>query len=96
MDDDGEIGKVTISEKTIRKRGGGGGEERETKELSKKVFLQFVFKRCKLFELLISGLREFKNKRTLAMKGEKPYVGSALRNMERTGISGIITVNLMP
>ena len=30
------------------------------------------------------------------MKGENPYVGSALRNMERTGISGIITVNLMP
>ena len=30
------------------------------------------------------------------MKGEKPYVGSALRNMERTGISGIVTMNLMP
>ena len=30
------------------------------------------------------------------MKREKSSVGSALRNMERTGISGIITVNLMP
>ena len=29
------------------------------------------------------------------MKGEKPYVGSAFGNMERTGISGIITMNLM-
>ena len=30
------------------------------------------------------------------MKGEKPYVGSALRNKERTGIPGILTLNLMP
>ena len=47
LDDDGEIGKVTISdnEALSRKRKKKRGIE-ERKELSKKVFLQFVLKRC--------------------------------------------------
>ena len=29
------------------------------------------------------------------MKGEKPYVGTAIRNMERTGISGNSAVSVV-
>ena len=41
--------------------------------------------------MFIIWVERIEKQRTLVLKGEKPYVGSPLRNMERTGISGIIT-----
>ena len=57
MDDDGEISKVTISDETLkRKKKRKKGEQRERKELSEKVFLQFVLKRKKKSLMLVLHL----------------------------------------
>ena len=67
----------------------------EKKELSKKMFLQFVLKSGNTVSVFNIWAERNETQRSLVLKGKKPYVGSALRNTERTGTSGIITVDLI-
>ena len=59
------------------------------------MFLQFVLKTGNTVSVFNIWAERNEKQRSLVLKGEKPYVGSALRNTERTGTSGIITVDLI-